>query len=185
MCQDFKNLRYSNDKKQSPVVVAVVQSLSHVQLFLTLRTTACHTHLSVTISWSLLKLMSLESMMPSNHLILCCLLLLLPSIFPCRVFSNESTLRISWLKYWSISISLSNEYSGLIFFRNDWFDLLADQETFKSILQPHSSKASILLHSAFFMVQLSHLYMTTGKNHSFDYMDLCWQSDVSAFYYVV
>ena len=110
--------------------------------------------------------MSIESVMPSSHLILCCPLLLLPSIFPSiRVFSNESVLHIGWPKYWSFSfnISPSNEYSGLISFRMDWQDLLAVQETLKSLLQHHSSKASILWHSAFFMVQLSHAYMTTRK----------------------
>ena len=110
--------------------------------------------------------MSTESMMPSNHLILCCLLLLLPSIFPnIRVFSNESVFRIRWPKYWSFgfSISPSNEYSGLISFRMDWLDLLAVQGTLKSLLQQHSSKASTLRHSAFFIVQLSHPYMTPGK----------------------
>ena len=143
--------------------MAVVQSPSCVQLFATPRNAACHPLLSVTVSWILLKLMSIESVMPSNHLILCCLLLLLPSVFPCRAFSNELTRHIRWLKYWSFSISLSNEYSRLISFRNICFDLLADQGTFKRVLQPHSSKTSILLHSAFFMVQLSHPYMTTGK----------------------
>ena len=116
--------------------------------------------------WSLLKLMSIESVMPSNHLILCCPLLLPPSIFPSiRVFSNESVLHIRWPKYWSFSFSISpsNEYSGLISFRMDWLDLLAVQGTLKSLLQHHSSKASILWCSAFLMVQFSHLYMTTGK----------------------
>ena len=122
--------------------------------------------LSITNSWSLLKLMSIELVMPSNHLILGCPLLLLPSIFPSiRVFSNESVLCIRWPNYWSFSfnISPSNEYSGLIPFRMDWLDLLAVQGTLKSLLQHHSSKASILWHSAFFIVQLSHPYMTTGK----------------------
>ena len=112
------------------------------------------------------KLMSIESVMPFNHLILCCPLLLLPSIFPSiRVFSNESVLHIRWPKYWSFSfnISPSNEHSGLISFRMDWLDLLAIQETLKDLLQLHSSKASILWCSAFFIVQLSYLYMTTGK----------------------
>ena len=121
---------------------------------------------SITNSWSWLKLMSMESVMPSNHLILCHPLLLLPSIFPSiRVLSNESALQIRWPKYWSFSFSISpsNEYSGLIFFRIDWFNLLAVQGTLTSLLQHHSSKASILRCSAFFMVQLSHLYMTTGK----------------------
>ena len=110
--------------------------------------------------------MPIESVMPSNHLILCCPLLLLPSIFPSiRVFSNDSVLHIRWPKYWSFSFSISssNEYSGLTSFRMDWLDLLAIQGNFKSLLQHHSSKASILWHSAFFIVQLSHPYMTTGK----------------------
>ena len=122
--------------------------------------------LSITNSWSLLKLMSIELVMPSNHLILCHPLLLLPSIFPSiRVFSDESVLHIRWPKYWSFnfSISPSNEYSGLISFRMDWLDLLAGQRTLKSLLEHHSSKALILLHSAFSVVQILHLYMTTGK----------------------
>ena len=122
--------------------------------------------LSITNSWSLLKLMSIELVMPSNYLVLCHLLFLLPSIFPSiRVFSNESVLHIRWPKYqsFSFSISPSNEYSGLISFRIDWLDLLAVQGTLKSLLQYHSSKASIFQHSAFFIVQLSHPYMTTGK----------------------
>ena len=128
--------------------------------------------------------MSIKLAMPSNHLILCHSLLHLPSIFPSiRVFSNQLVLPIRWPKYWSFSfnISSSNEYPGLISFRMDWLDLLADQGTLKNLFQHHSSKASILQHSAFFMVQLSHPYMTTGKNHSFDYTDLCWQSNISAF----
>ena len=143
-----------------------VQSLSHVQLFATPWTIARQAYLSIIHSWSLLKLMSIESVMPSNHLILCCPLLLWLSIFlSLRVFSSESVLCISWPKYWSFSfrISPSNEYSGLISFKMDWLDLLAFQGTLKSLLQHHSSKASILQHSAFFMVQLSHPYMTTGK----------------------
>ena len=144
-----------------------VQSHSRVQLFATPWTAACQISLSITNSWSLLKLMSKESVMLSNHhLILCCLLLLPPSIFPgIRVFSNESDLRIRWPKYWTFSLSItpSNEYSGLISFRMDWLDLLAVQGTLKSLLQHHSSKASILQCSAFFMVQLSHPYVTTGK----------------------
>ena len=126
--------------------------------------------LSFTISWSVLKFMPVESVMPSNHLILCHPLLLLPSIFPSiRIFSNELVLCIKLLKYWSFSFSISpsNEYSGMISFGMDWLNLLAVQETFKS-LQYHSSKASILWHSAFFILQLSNPYMTTGKNHSFD-----------------
>ena len=116
------------------------------------------------ISWSPLKLMSMELVMPSNHLILCCPLLLLPSMLPnIRVFSNELALHIRWPKYWSFSISPSSEYSGLISFRIGWFDLLAVQGALKSHLQHHSLKASVLWHSAFFIVQLSHPYMTIGK----------------------
>ena len=147
-------------------------------------TAACQASLSSTISQNLLKLMSTESIMPSNYLILCRPLLLQPSIFPSiRVFSNESALSIRWPKYWSFSFSISpsNEYSGLISFRIDWFDLLAVQRTLKSLLQHQSSKASVFQCSVFFMVQLSHLYITAGNAHSFDYMDLCRQSDVSAF----
>ena len=119
--------------------------------------------------------MSIDLVMVFNHLILCCLLFLRPSIFPSnRVFSGESALHIRWPNHWSFSFSISP------FFRIDWFDLLAVQGTLKSLLQHHNLKASILQHSAFFMVQLSHPYMTT-ENHSFDYMDLCWQSDVSDF----
>ena len=143
----------------------VVQSLSHVQLFATPWTIACQASLSFTISWSLFKLMSIESVMSSNHLIICHSLLL-PSIFPCiRVFSTESVLHIRWPKDWSFSFSVSpaNEYSGLISFRMDWLDLLVVQGTLKSLLQHHSSKASILQCSAFFVVQLSHPYVTTGK----------------------
>ena len=130
-------------------------------------TVACQAFLSITNSWSLLKLMLTEWAKPSNHLILCHPLLLPPSIFPSiRVFSNESVLCIRWPKYWSFSFSISpsNEHSGLISFRMDWLDLLAVQGILKSLLQHHSSNASILQHSAFFMVQLSHPYMTTGKN---------------------
>ena len=140
--------------------------LSHVRLFATPWTSACQAHLSITNSWSLLKLLSIELMMPSNHLILCHPLLLLPSIFPrIRVFSNESVLHIRWPKYWNFSFSInpSNEYSGLISFRMDWLNLLVVQGTVKSLLQQHSSKASIIWCSAFFTVQLSHPYMTTGK----------------------
>ena len=141
-----------------------VQSLSHVRLFATPWTTACQASLSITNSWSSLRLMSIESVMPSSHLILCCPLLLLPSTFPSiRGFSNESLLHIRWPKYWSFSISPSNEYSELISFRIDWLDLLEVQGTFRSLLQHHSSKASIIWRSAFFMVQLSHPYMTIGK----------------------
>ena len=143
-----------------------VQPLSLVQLFATPWTAAHQASLFITNSWSWLKLMSVELVMPSNHLILCCPLLLLPSIFPSiRMFSNESVLCIRWPKYWSFSftISPSNEYSGLISFRMDLLGLLAVQGTLKCLLQYHSSKASILRHSVFFTVQLSHSYMTTGK----------------------
>ena len=154
-----------------------VRSLSCVQLFAAPWTAAHQASLSITNSWSLLTLMSTESVMPSNHLILCHPLLL-PSIFPSiRVFSNESVLRIRWPKYWSFSFSISpsNEHPGLISFRMDWLDLLAVQGTLKSLLQHHSSKASILWHSAFFTVQLSHPYMcfcfakwkNYWKNHRF------------------
>ena len=129
--------------------------------------TAAHqVALSLTISWNVPKFISIESAMPSNHLILCCPLLLPPSIFPSiRVFSNESALHIRWPKYWSFSFSISpsKEHPGLISFRMNWLDLLAVQGTLKSLLQHHSSKASILQRSAFFMVQLSHPYMTTGE----------------------
>ena len=143
-----------------------VQLLSCFWLFATPWTAAHQASLSIINSRCLLRLMSIESMMPSNHLILCRPLLLLPSIFPSiRVFSNESALSIRWPNYWSFSFSISpsNEYSGLISFRMDWLDLLAVQGTLKSLLQHHSSKASILHCSAFFIVQLSHPYMTTGK----------------------
>ena len=133
-------------------MVSSVQLLSRVQLFVTPLTAACQVSLSITNSWSLLKLMSVgDSIQPFHPL------LLLPSIFPSiRVFSSESVLCIRWPKYWSFSISLSNEYSGLIFYRIDWFDLLAVQGTLKNLLQHHSSKASVFWHSALFMVQLSH-----------------------------
>ena len=147
------------------LIIVIVQRLSPVQLFVTPWTAAHQASLSFTNSRSLLKLMSIESVMPSNHLILCPLLLL-PSIFPSiRVFSNESALHIRWPKDWSFSFSISpsNEYLGLISFRMDWLDLLAVHGTLKNLLQHHSSKVSILQHSAFFIVQLSHPYMTTGK----------------------
>ena len=150
--------------KSMLIVFSSVQSLSRVWLFVTPWTAARQASLSITNSQSLLNLMSIKSVMPSNHLILCCPLLILPSIFPSiRVCSNESVLYIMWPKYWSFSISPSSEYSGLISFRIDWFDLLAVQGILKSFLQHHSSKASILWCSVFLMVQLSHLHMTTGK----------------------
>ena len=160
--------------------ISSVQSLSRAQRFATPWTAASQASLSITNSWSLLKLMSIKSVVPSNHLILCLLSLIFPNI---RVFSNESILQIKWPKYrsFSFSISPSNEYSGLISFRMEWLDLLAVQGTLKSLLQHHNSKASIIWHSAFFIVQLSHPYMTTGKKHSLDEMDLFWQSNVSAF----
>ena len=142
-----------------------VQSLSHVRLFVTPRITAHQASRSITNSWSLLKLMSIKSVMPSSHLIFCHPLLLPPIPPGIRVFSNESTLRIRWPTYWSFSLSISpsKEHPGLISFRMDWLDLLAVQGTLKSLLQHHSSKASVLRHSAFFTVQLSHPYKTTGK----------------------
>ena len=143
-----------------------VQLLSRVRLFATPWTTARQASLSITNSRSLLKLMSIESVMPSSHLILCCPLLLLPPILPSiRVFSNESALCIRWPKYWSFSFSISpsNEHPELISFRTDWLDLPAVQGALKNLLQHHSSKASVLGCSAFFTVQLSHPYMTTGK----------------------
>ena len=162
--------------------ISLVQSLSCVRLFVTPWNAAHQASLSITNSQSLPKPMSIESVMPSNHLILCHPLLPLPSLFPSiRVFSNELALCIRWPKYWSFSFSISpcSEYSGLISFRIDWFDLLAVQGTVKSLLQHHSSKVSILWHSAFFMVQLSQSIHDYWKNHSFDYMDLCpWRTAV-------
>ena len=143
-----------------------VQSLSRVRLFATTWAAACQASLSITNSQSSLKPMSIESVMPSSHLIICCPLLLLPSIFPSiKVFSDESAVHIRWPEYWSFSFSISpsNEYSGLICFRMVWLDLLSVQGTLKSLLQHHSSKASILQCSAFIIVQLLHPYMTTGK----------------------
>ena len=155
--QHFRNIIYP---------VPSIQSPSHVQLFKTPWIAARQASLSITNSQSLLKLMSIESVMPSNHLILGVFLLLPPSIFPSfSVFFSESVLHIRWPKYWSFSFSISpsNEYSGLISFGIDWFDRLAIQGILKGLFQHHSSKASLLWHSAFFMVQLSHPYMTTGK----------------------
>ena len=151
--------------KSGSVQFSSVQLFSHVPLLATPWTAACQASMSITNSWSLLELMSIDSVMPSNHVILCCPLLL-TSVFPSiRVFSNESALRIRWPKYWSFSFNIrpSNEHPGLISFRMDWLDLLAVQGTLKSLLH-HSSKTSILLRSAFFIVQFSHPYMTTGKN---------------------
>ena len=166
------NFSYSNYVRETskflffPTLFSSVQSLSHVWLFATSWTTACQASLSIINCWSPPKPTSIESLMPSNHLILCRPLLLLPSIFPSiRVFSNESAFHMRWPKYWSFSfnISPSKEHSWLISFRMDWLDLLAVQGTLQSLLQYHSSKASILRCSAFFTVQLSHPYMTTGK----------------------
>ena len=151
------------------IYTSSVQSLSRVWLFAIPWTTTRQASLSVTNSWSLPKLMSIELVMPLSHLILCCPLVLLSSIFPSiRVFSNESAVRVRWPKYcsFSFSISPSNEHTGLISFRMDWLDLVEVQGTLKSFLQHHSSKASILLCSAFFIVQLSHPYMTTGRSIS-------------------
>ena len=153
---------FFNYPHQSSSFQCLAQSLSCVRLFVTPWTAARQAFLSNTNSQGLLKHMSIESVMPSNHLILCRPLLLLPSIFPSiRVFSNESVLHIRWPKYWSFSPS--NEHSGLISFRKDWLDLLAIPGTLKSLLQHHSSKSSILWCSAFCIVQLSHPYVTTGK----------------------
>jgi len=162
----YKNMKNTKQiRKNKKQYQSVSQSLSHVRLCNPMAT-AHQASLSIANSQSLLKLMSLESVITFNHLILCHPLLLLPLIFSSiRVFSNESVLRIRWPKYWSFSFSLSpyNEYSELIFFRMDWLDLLTVEGTLKSLLQHHSSKASVLRHSAFFIVQLSHPYMTTGK----------------------
>ena len=158
--------RWKSTWFKDSVQFSSVQSLSRVGLFATPWTTACQASLSITNSRSPPKPMSIKSMMPSNHLILCCPLLLLPSIFPSiRVFSNESAHRIRWPKYWSFSFNISpfNEHPGLISFRMVWLDILTVQGTLKSLLQHHTSKASILWCSAILIVQLSHPYMTTGK----------------------
>ena len=165
-----KSLAFLYTNNKISVQFSSVQLLSHVRLFVTPWTTAHQTSLSITNSWSLLKLMPIELVMSSSHLILCRPLLLPPSIFPSiRVFSKESALPIRWPKYWSFSFntSPSNEYSGLISFRMDWLDLLAVQGTLKSLLQHHTSKAWILQCSAFFIIQLSHPYMTNGKTIAF------------------
>ena len=163
---DKRMLKLKPTVRQSRVQFSSVQSLSRVRLFVTPWTAARQASLSITNSRSLLKLMSIKSVMPSSRLILCHPLLLPPSIFPSiRVFSKESVFHIRCPKHWSVSFSISpsHEYSQLISFRIGWLDLLAVQETLKSLLQHHSSKASVLQCSAFFMVQLSHSYMTTGK----------------------
>ena len=172
LCTTLKSMRLWGTERQCLKQVAqitsilVVQSLSYVRLSVTPWTAAHQASLSFTTSWSLLKHTSIELVVPSNHLILCRPLLLLPSIVSSiRVFSNESALHIGWSKYWSFSLSISpsNEYSWFISYRIDWFDLLAVQGTLKSLLQHHSLEASILQCSALFMIQLSHPYMTTGK----------------------
>ena len=171
ICRDF-------EVRQLQRFISVQLSHSVVSNSATLQTEARQASLSITNTQSLLKLTSIKLVIQFIHLILCRPLLLLTSIFPSiRVFSNESILYIRWPKYWSFSFSVSpsNEYSGLISFRMDWLDLLAVQMTLKSLLQHHNSKASILWRSDFFIVQLSHPYMTTEKNHSFDQTDLCWQ----------
>ena len=158
--------------QKSSCYCSVTQSChSLIPPFVIPRTAACQTSLSITISQSLLSLISIESVMPPNNLILCCSLFLLPSIFPIiRVFSNDSAYRIRWSKCWSFSykISASKEYLGLISYRIDWFDLFAVQGTLRSLPQHYIFKASVLWFSAFFMVWMSHPYMTTGKKHSFD-----------------
>ena len=158
-------MKISTGSSQGGQGLGSVQLLTQVQLFATPWTAVRQASLSITNFQSLLKLMSIESVMPSNHLILCPPLLLPPSIFPSNRVSNESVLHIRWPKYWSLSFSISPsyEYSGLVSFRMDWLDLLSVQGTLKSLLQHHSSKPSILRRSAFFTVQLSHPYMTTGK----------------------
>ena len=166
MLDNIKKKKEEENWDSRNAAFSSVQSLSCVQLFASPWTAACQASLSITNSWSLLKLMSIDLVMPSNHLILCHPFLLLPSIFPSiSVFSNESALCIRWPKYWSFSfnISPSIEYSGLISFRMDWLDLLAVQGTLKSLLQQHSSKASILQCLAFFIVQISHPHLTAEK----------------------
>ena len=178
LVQNFKHIfpillvqPHTNKKLNDCWQLSVQSSCSAVQLLVTPWTAVCQPSLSITNSWSLLKLMSIESVMPSNHLILCRPLLLLPSILPStRVLSNESVLHIRWPWYWSFSfnISPSNEYSGLISFRIDWLDLHADQGTLKSLLQHHRTKALILQHSAFFIVSTLTSIHNYWKNHSFD-----------------
>ena len=182
--EGLKNCKSEVNTKWKYLWYYVVQWLSPVWLFEAPWTAARQASLSFTVSRSLLRLLSVESLVPSNHLILCGPLLLLPSIFPSiKVFSSELAVRIRWPKYWSFSFTInsSNEYSGLVSFRIDRFDHLAVQGTLKRLLQHHTLKASILWCSTFLRVQLSPPYMTIGKNHSFDYMDLWQQSDVSAF----
>ena len=165
ICNPLDMFGYTGDKSKDtvPLKEVVIQLLSHVLLFATPWAAERQPSLSFTISWSLRKVISIELMMPSNHLILCCPFLFLPSVFPSiRIFSTESALCIRWPKYWSFNISPFSEYLGLSSFRIDWFDFLAVQGT-QSLLQHHNSKASILWHPTYFMVQLSHLYTTAGK----------------------
>ena len=159
----------------------VVQSLSHVQLYVTPWSAALQASLSFIISQSFLKLMSIESVMPSNHLTLCCPFILLPSLFPSiRVFSNGLTLLIRWSKYWNLSIHPSNEYSGLIFFKIDWFDLLAVQVTLKSPPATQFKSINSSVFSLLYGPTLTSIH-DYWRNHSFDCTDLCWQNDVYAF----
>ena len=179
----LSNIRWRSYTCGSSHPVGFVQLPSHVWLFVTPWPVALQGSLPRIISRSLPKFMSIELVMLSNRLILCCPLFLLPPVFPSiRVFSNESVFRIRWLKYWCFcfSISPSNEYSRMISFRIDWFDLFAVQGTLKSLLLYHSSKTSIICRSAFFMVQLSHIH-DYWKDHILGYTDLCQQSDVFAF----
>ena len=165
----------NSDVSKGPEYVQSVQSPSQVQLFVTPWNAVHESSLFITNTQNVIKLMSTESVMPSNHLILQHPVLLLPSIFPSmRVFSSEFALHMRWPKHWtcSFSPSRSNECTSLVSFRIDWFDLLAVQESLKSLLQHHSLKASFLHCSVFFIIHFSHPYMTTGKKHSFDYMEL-------------
>ena len=176
-----------NWKANAEVQFSSVQLLSHVWLFMTPWTAACQASLSITNSQSLLKLMSIDLVMPFNYLILCCPLLPLPSIFPSiRFFSIESLLCIRWPKYWSFSFSISpfNDYSGLISFRIDWFDLLAVQEILKSPPAPQFEDINSLALSLFYCPCLTSMY-DYWKNHSFDHTDLCRQSNISTFLYAV
>ena len=174
------NLSRTNNIFTSTLFV-VVQLLSHVQLFVTPWMAAWQVSLSFTISCSLLKLMSIESVMPCNHLILWCFFLLLASVFPSiRIFSSELALQIRLWQYWNFSISPSNDYSGLTSFRIDWFDLLAVQRTLKSSLAPQFESINSLVLSLLYGPTLTSIH-GYWKNHSFDYMDLCWHSDISAF----
>ena len=173
---------------QIKTTISSVQSFSHVWLLVTSWITAGQASLSITNSWSSLRLTSIEAVMPASHLILCRPHFLLPPILPSiRVFSNESTLRMRWPKYWSFSFSISpsHEHPGLVSFRMDWLDLLAVQGTLKSLLQHHSSKASNLWRSAFFTVQLSHPYMTTGKTIALTRQTFVGKETFSAFEYTI